>query len=143
MDKKRLKREYVDKERSSYDLADEWDCDSKTVRNWIDHFGFEKREAKDYHRNEYASYRVLDRGYAYWYDYYGDSRGDSIAVHRLLAISEYGIDAVKGKHVHHDNGVKWDNRPENLELKDPSEHAKEHYENDDLELQPGNIEEML
>lgn len=50
-------------------------------------------------------------------------------IHRLLAMAEYGIDEVKGKVVHHKNGIKWDNRPENLGLFDSqSDHMSHHTE---------------
>ena len=36
------------------------------------------------------------------------------------------IDALKGKVVHHENGIPWDNRPENLETMSPEKHRKIH-----------------
>ena len=53
-------------------------------------------------------------------------------VHRLVAVAEYGYDAIAGKDVHHKNGHKVDNRPENLEPIDPSSHAKLHHEKGDI-----------
>lgn len=137
-----LRKEYVEHERSSYDLADEWGCDSKTVRNWLERFGIERREAKDYNRVEYVRHEHSPQGYERWQHAYGKDRGALVLVHRLLAVAEYGTDAVVGNHVHHKNGVPWDNRPENIELKDPSTHARDHYENGDLALEPGGIEEL-
>lgn len=49
-------------------------------------------------------------------------------IHRLIAIAEYGIEAVKENDVHHINGVKWDNRPSNIEVISPQEHGKIHRE---------------
>jgi len=142
MDKDTLEKEYVENGRSSYDLADEWGCDSKTVRNWLHRHGIELREAKDYHRVERVHYGYHTQGYEIWKLHYGDDRGKSVAVHRLLAVAKYGIDAVKDKHVHHKISIPWLNTYDNIELMDESEHAKMHYENGDLELQPGGPEEL-
>lgn len=72
---------------------------------------FETRQYDGYER-----WRLWDAGKdAYFY------------VHRLTAIAEYGIDAVKGMHVHHRNRIPWDNRPENLELLPPDRHCIRHH----------------
>ena len=48
-------------------------------------------------------------------------------IHRLVAIGEFGLEAVTGKVVHHKNGIPWDNRPSNLELiESQAEHARRH-----------------
>jgi len=57
-----------------------------------------------------------------------DGVGKRFAHHRLIAVAEHGFDALDGKVVHHKNGVKWDNRPENLELMNQSDHVREHLE---------------
>jgi hypothetical protein len=62
----------------------------------------------------------------------------SLPVHRLLAVAEYGTEAVKDKVVHHKNNIPFDNRLSNIELMDSSEHARHHnagqYHVSDLEL---------
>jgi len=45
---------------------------------------------------------------------------------------------VKDKDVHHNNGIPWDNRPENIEPIPKEEHAKLHTENKDYSF----LEEM-
>lgn len=65
-------------------------------------------------------------GYERWRAYDTDGVYDSLMVHRLLAALEWGLDAIRGKHVHHKNGIPWDNRVENLEIVDPGEHQKIH-----------------
>jgi len=51
------------------------------------------------------------------------SSDDSFYLHRLLAVSEFGFDAVKGKEVHHQS-LCWDNRPEAIELLTTEEHGE-------------------
>jgi len=46
--------------------------------------------------------------------------------HRLLALLEYGMDEIEDKVVHHENGIPWDNRVENLRPLTRAEHASEH-----------------
>lgn len=135
-DRDRLVKEYVENGRSSYDLADEWGCDPKTVRNWLDEYGIEKREAKDYLRVEYVNYATTEDGYERWQLCYGDDRGESVMVHRLAAVAWFGLDKIRGKHVHHDNGVTWDNRPDNFDFPTPSEHIKLHQEDGEIPTGP-------
>lgn len=63
--------------------------------------------------------------------------GNHFLHHRLLAIAHHGFNAVKDKHVHHKNGVPWDNRPDNLQLVNPAEHIRIHQERGDIEPPTG------
>jgi hypothetical protein len=40
----------------------------------------------------------------------------TLLVHRLVAVANHGFEAVCDGIVHHENEIKWDNRPENLTL---------------------------
>lgn len=55
-----------------------------------------------------------------------DGKNLRFALHRLIAVAEYGFDEVCGKDVHHKNGVRWDNRPSNLDVLTRSEHIELH-----------------
>jgi len=48
----------------------------------------------------------------------------NVSVHRLLAVAEFGFDAVCDMEVHHKNGCKRDNRPANIELMTSEEHGR-------------------
>jgi len=136
-----LREQYIEEQRSALDIADEcgvhhdtiydrleeFDIERRTVEeatNISDKMGFEKRLHPAW--KERAAYLVHGRDkYPYWRENWNGSK-NSVFVHRLLAVAEYGVDAVEGKEVHHKNGVRWDNRPENIELLTPSEHSKLH-----------------
>ena len=51
--------------------------------------------------------------------------------HRMIAEQMIGRRLVKGEIVHHKNGKRHDNRPENLEVMDKHEHARLHGQRDE------------
>lgn len=53
--------------------------------------------------------------------------------HRLIVESILGRHLNNNEHIHHINGKRWDNRPENLKVLSPSEHAKLKRLGDDCE----------
>lgn len=74
-------------------------------------------------------------GYVTWHIGMGAEERRDVREHRITAIGEWGLDAVKGKHVHHANGIKWLNVPEfdmnipelenpNLVPMDPISHSR-------------------
>ena len=141
-----LYEEYVENERSGLELADECgvhvdtiykrldehDIDRRSVKeatNTSDKMGWEGREHPAW--KEYVPFMTHHRdNYELWnHSSFGDQH--QVLVHRLLAVAEYGFDEVSDKHVHHKNSIRWDNRPENIELMTPREHTIHHHENGD------------
>lgn len=110
---------YVERRWSGERIAEETGVSFNTVYDWLDRYGFERHYGKPRTSDSTATggYEII----------HGD--GSSIPVHRLVAVAEYGIDAVKGMHVHHKNNIPWDNRPENLQLLTPAEHTRLHSSN--------------
>lgn len=84
-----------------------------------------RRALMDAHSNPVPTYRVGMDGYPRWYHTY---RGElyRLRVHRLLAVAEYGFDEVCGKVVHHENGEKWANWHDNIDVMTDEEHGKLH-----------------
>ena len=116
------------------EIADEFDCSNGTVSRWLNKHGISTRDnwregvkaARQVNREERVAVRTLPAGYEYWAQKDPDRTNRIVYVHRLLAVAEYGYDAVADNDVHHKNQIPWDNRPENIELMDHSDHGRMH-----------------
>jgi len=65
--------------------------------------------------------------YEQWICEAGSPPADTVTVHRLLATLQVDeLDEMDGKHVHHNNGIPWDNRLSNLSVISPQEHSEIH-----------------
>lgn len=125
-----LREEYVENERSMQDIADEFGVSNTTIWKWLKKNGIERRSRGGWRRDNYAQLCANSQGYPEWRDQTGP-RGTptkTVKVHRLLAVAEFGFDAVADHVVHHKNGCKFDNRPENLEVMTQGDHYVEHIE---------------
>jgi hypothetical protein len=61
-------------------------------------------------------------------DYPGKrSRGRTAYEHHVIYWQVYGVTIKAGEIIHHKNGNRLDNRPENLELLTASDHMKQHW----------------
>jgi hypothetical protein len=115
------------------------DVSHKTISYWFEKFDLPKRGVGG--ELPWVPFRTegegsQSAGYEKWRHsvQYENSRVDHrVSVHRLLAVAEYGLDEIAGKSVHHKNGIKWDNRPENIEVMEPGEHISEHHEAGDYD----------
>jgi len=129
-----LRELYIDKGLSLKEISELSDVRHQTIRHHMKKNGIERRDkvssSREKSRVEYAGVQMASNGYMYWNDYWGGRT--RVAIHRLLSVSEYGFDEVADKAIHHKNGIRWDNRPENIQPMTPSEHAKHHTENGDF-----------
>lgn len=80
-----------------------------------------------------ASYAIQDKrrgkmfGTPVWNAYLSEKEKPTVRVHRLVAIAEFGFDAVvNADEVHHRNHCSLDNRPSNLRLVGKGEHTEIH-----------------
>jgi hypothetical protein len=69
-------------------------------------------------RGRKGGYRIDKRGYAYTYypEHPNATASGNVAIHTVVMSEYLGRYLLPGEEVHHKNGIKDDNRPENLEL---------------------------
>lgn len=120
---------YRERKRLPEQIAEEYDVSAKTIRKTLDRYGIERRDPdelmKQGLRRMPPQLRTERRGYVIVRNKHKEDY-HKVYLHRLLAVAEYGIEAVEGVDVHHKNGVRWDNRPENIQLLDKSTHGAHH-----------------
>lgn len=128
-----LREKYYDEQMSAGEIADELGCEKSAVYGQMDKRDMERRSKEEgaamYHRNEWAGYYVRPNGYVMTRAKV-NRQEVAVGIHRLIAISD-GADPYEifgGKHVHHKNGIPWDNRSENLEVVSNSDHISKHVE---------------
>ncbi len=154
-DKEWLETQYIEKEKSTRQIAGELNCSYETIRRWVNRHGIEfthsqkvkeswegadKRKEKvgerfaEIHKTIHPFFFTHKSGYERVGSSDGDGGTDFVTVHRLVAVAKYGIEEVKDMVVHHRNGVKWDNRPENLEIMTAENHSRHHAIKNNREL---------
>lgn len=124
-----LYEKYVEEGLTTYDIADIVGCRHGTVWHRLKKYGIETHSQSISTATDHPSFdyhRGYHRATSHLYRDGEQVETRSLRVHRLVAVAEWGFDALEGKHVHHRNGIPWDNRPENLQLVTPEEHRKIH-----------------
>jgi hypothetical protein len=114
---------YHEQKMTMAEVGKELECSASTINRWLDKLDIESRGQYEEIRKRPACY--------YWKNGYEVSSSgfddNDVYIHRLIAVAKYGVDEVKNMEVHHKNEIRWDNRPENLELMTPEEHMKHHH----------------
>jgi len=119
-DPDQLRELYHERGMDQAEIAQECGVHQSTVSRWMARHDVQARHERETHATA-PTLRQHRRGYEAW-----EHCGEYVYVHRLLAVAEWGLEAVAGQHVHHRNGVPWDNRPENLEVLDAGQHHARH-----------------
>lgn len=129
-DKQFLIEEYKNTDRSLKDMGELCGVADRTISYWCDKHDIETKPSGG-ERPIPRFYTELESSASAGYETIRTKHNRTdyrVKLHRLLAVAEYGFDEVKDMTVHHKNGIKWDNRAENIELLPNSKHAKLHAE---------------
>ena len=131
-DPARLKNLYHEQGYSLRQIADELNCHYTTVHQYMDQHGIERRDANyNPDKDQHATFTMHTEGYELWV---ADSA--TLLVHRLVAVANHGFEAVCDGIIHHENEIKWDNRPENLTVcESHRQHIQQHHHADIPESQ--------
>lgn len=124
-DKEILQEYYIEKSLTTREVAEELDCSCETVREWLHRHDIPTRKRGGGNRVPWAGFRTNTDGYEEWAARSGGV-SKRVLVHRLLAVSIHGYEPVCDRHIHHRNEIRWDNRPENIDVLTPSEHSQIH-----------------
>lgn len=120
-----LEKAYWNRDLSLSEIAQECGCVPNTVRYWMDKHDIPRKERLDACRRERCTFRTTHDGYEIASSQI-DGQTRKVFIHRLIMVANCGFEALENRHVHHKNGIPWDNRPENLTALTPSEHQAIH-----------------
>jgi len=134
-----LRETYVDNERSMSDIADEFDIGKSTVRYWLKKHGIGIRNHSDSAKIRAEEHPHTTQNACTTDPTFYNRRGYEIVscptndhhveLHRLLAtLMVDDIDELQGMHVHHKHHIPWLNYEGGLEIMEPGEHTKLHWE---------------
>ncbi|MFC6765474.1 HNH endonuclease [Natrinema soli] len=114
---------------SQREIADKLGCGRGTVHRWMDRHGIDTRNkmngVEECNRNQVPHFGHHTKGYEMWQSQH-EYEMQKVLVHRLVAVAEFGFEAVCDNDVHHKNGIPWDNRHDNLEVMSHGSHMSLH-----------------
>ncbi|USZ70439.1 homing endonuclease associated repeat-containing protein [Natronosalvus halobius] len=82
---------------------------------------------------DHVPYHPDSSGYERWVHTYEGEQSE-VSVHRLLAVSEFGFDAVVDKQIHHKKPIPWLNTPDNIIALTKRQHLALHILMEDFEV---------
>jgi len=114
-EKEQIRERYRNTTLKQKEIAEEFGVSEAKVSNIV----------SDIDRYEPASLyqHVTERGYVSYQLYYGGEHVARFYEHQVVALLD-GYEMGGSNVVHHENGVPWDNRPENLSVMSREEHQK-------------------
>ena len=128
-DRDRLEELYVEQQLTVYEIADRLDTTPGVISKWLSRYDITQRPGSR------GVSQYVDRGYVRYAVYEGDLAEKmcgqtEVYEHQLVALLENDPARVFAPftNVHHENGCRWDNRPENVRVVTSFEHVYEHLE---------------
>ena len=123
-DPEKLRELYVDEGLTVTELGERLGCGYSTARRKLERHNISRDQGRP--RKGFAGMFTDSHGYEVWWDNI-NGEAQIVKVHRLLAVAEFGFDAVAGKHVHHGPvEIPWATWGGNIQLKTPSDHISDH-----------------
>ena len=124
-----LKNQYINLEKSASQISREINCSHSTVLRQLERIKISRRKIKGKYHGNWNNNQKISKGYIKIRDF-SHPRADSggyVFKHILVAEEKYGRFIKRSEPIHHINGNKVDNSPDNLYLcKDNTEHKKIH-----------------
>jgi DNA-binding transcriptional MerR regulator len=129
-DAKWLREQYIENKRSMRDIADELGMSTSGIKKCLERAGIDRRTPTEHHRLTPCNFITEPTNGYECVSSKCNYVKDQCRVHQLVAIADganpYKVFSNGRYHIHHENGIHWDNRPCNLTLKSASVHTREH-----------------
>jgi hypothetical protein len=118
-----LLRSLCDDDMTLGEMAAVCECDTATVLHYLRQYRLSTgNERADGPSRSPVPFRTGRDGYERW-----KAGNHTVLVHRLVAVAEWGFEAVADRIVHHCSGIPWDNRSSHLQIFDSHrEHGRFH-----------------